>query len=80
MRLTVSQAQRAEDARAPCVLPKLFGARCTIDFSRPMRKILRGGAGARREEGVVRGGPARGAGGVQRGGATRAAVPAARRQ
>lgn len=41
-----------EDARAPCVLPKLFGARCTIDFSHPMRKILRGGAGeARREEG-----------------------------
>lgn len=34
-----------EDARAPCVLPKLFGARCTIDFSHPMRKILRGGAG-----------------------------------
>lgn len=65
------------DARAPCVLPKLFGARCTIDFSRPMRKILRGGAGVvRREEGGERGGhSARGAGGVQRGGATRA-VPA----
>lgn len=40
-----------EDARAPCVLPKLFGARCTIDFSHPMRKILRGGAGGLAERG-----------------------------
>lgn len=83
MRLTVrpppadAAAAVQEDARAPCVLPKLFGARCTIDFSRPMRKILRGGAGvARREEGAECGGHSgRGAGGVQRGGATRA-VPA----